>query len=693
MRVVGDSQGKSLEPMDSWAPVRYSIAGTGPGGQTFSISSLTQSVETKLLPGDWLIEVKAYSESDIEVGIGSTTCTLLPSKRVTGQITLYPIRGTGSIELVIHNSLQTQTGSRVVGTLEYKGIAGPGGLPTQETLNIDIPVSQSIVSFPSVQAGYYLVNLKHIDIEGTAVGGTVDTILVVAGYLTGGTCVLVMGDPQIGLSTIVHPYSTLPLPIMSAPHVASSDHLPRPLAISTYTGSSGEGITRNWYNNGVLLGSALPIVDSQGVLGSSSFTSPQIAAMGGISVAKIDFIEESLSDVRSGAGGVVYYLNNGNNADGFAWLASYDYRSTMCPPVHVNGSFLNSDGTGSSYPAKVVAGSPSGVIAIGGLDEEGALNVFHSSYEAISTSEGGNVPMPLETSWLRLWRDKLRIGGVIKNFDRLAVSDSGTLIAGASSSSNWIKLYVLNERGCIVSSAECVASVSTTPDLQYVRALQFSADGQKLFALSNTTKSVIVFNISQGTLIYERTVQLSTASSISAQDMKRLKNGDLVVTASETSQVFILRDNGSGLALIQTLDRPGVGTILYRPSSIVISEIGDAFYVLNDSTKILCFERQGSDPFAAVQSFTLPASIGSAKVLATGGIDPADGREFLFSAGGLAAGFFTIESNRSLGSTASLAPNATFSDGIPTGDSACTVGGTIILGGGTVGVVSVFGKP
>jgi WD40 repeat protein len=687
-----DSHAKSLEPMDSWAPVRYSIAGTGPQGETFSISSLTQSIETKLAPGDWSIEVKAYSESNIEVGKGTTTCNLLPSKRVTGHITLYPIRGTGSIELVIHNSLQTQTGSRVVGTLEYRGIAGPQGFPAQETLIIDIPVDQSIVSFSNVQAGHYLLNVRHIDTEGTAVGGTVDTILVVAGYLTGGTCVLVMGDPQLGLSTIVHQYSTLPLPIMSAPHIASFDHLPRPSAISTYGAVAGEEVARHWYNNGILLGDALPIADTQGVLGHTSFTSPSIPDMEGISVAKLDFIEESLGDVRSGAGGLIYYLNTGNNSGSFAWLASYDYRSAMCPPLHVNGSFLNSDGCGVSYPAKFVAGSPSGMIAIAGLDEEGALHVFHSPYEAAAMTESGNEAMPLETSWVRLWRDKLKVGGTVKNFDRLAISDSGNMIAAASSSASWVKLYVLGERGGIVSSSECVASVATTTDLQYVRALQFSADGQKLFALCNTSKSVIVFNVSQGTLTYERTVQLSTAPSISAQDMKRLKNGDLVVTASESSQIFILRDEGSGLSLKQTLDRPGVGTILYRPSSIVVSEIGDAFYVLNDSAKIICFERQGTDPFLATNSCAIPPAIGSAKVLSLGGIDPIDGKEFLFSAGGLSAGFYTMEANRSLGSASSLAPHPTFTDGIATGDSACMVGSAIILGGGTAGIVSVFGK-
>ncbi|TXT49168.1 MAG: hypothetical protein FD137_770 [Spirochaetes bacterium] len=679
---------RTIAPSSSWIPVRYTISGQGPGESTFSLESGSLNAQAQLLPGDWHIQVSGFTALGLEVARGSLDCALLPNKRVELDLTLYPLQGSGQVNLHIIFSSPLGEGGRIKGSLAYLGLPGHVGA-AQPVLEFDYASSQPDFILENIAAGYHKVSLWAQDAEGTRVGGLVDSILVVNGLSTSGTYTIPIGAPEANFNNALYSIDPLPPPCMTVRHLAPANHPPRPAAFPTYVPQAGETTAQGWHLFGDYEIEARGLAET-GVLGEGWYTTPYLTDLETASFATLSFFQSSRLDWRACAGTCGLDLLQGNESGNYEWKASYNYRAAMDLPFHAYGSA--GTGTGASYQVRALGVSASGIIAVSGLDQDAALHVFGSTGSASVNTVIGPFPITDHVSWVRLWRDRIKVGGTEKSADRLGVSPDGSWIAAASSFTTWLKLYKLGERGLILGTYEFTSASSGLAELQNIKALGYSTDNSTLYIIANTSKHLIAMDLSGGEPVFKYKLQLSsTPDSIFLDDLKVLADGTIIVTARDSSQIFLVNDDGTAMVVVQTLDRPGVGTALYKPTSIALSRDGTTFFVLNDGARILGFSKGQGSFHGLLFSYPLPSPIDSAKVIC-GFYDWRMGdSEGLFCAGSGYAGFFTLGLEKTISSFTALPPHQSFSDGIMNAETAASLEGEIIMGGGSAGTVSVFG--
>jgi hypothetical protein len=680
---------KTITPSSSWIPVRYTIMGEGPAESTFSLESGSLDAQARLVPGDWHIQVSGYTALGLEVARGSLDCALLPNKRVELAVTLYPLQGSGQVSLHILFSSPLGDGGRIKGTLDYLGLPGhPGGNPVP-AIEFDYPSSQSDFTLENVAAGYQKLSLWAQDSEGSRVGGLVDSILIVQGLVTSGSYTISIGAPEANFNSALYPLDPLPPPRLTVRHLAPANHPPRPAAFPVYVPDIGETTAQGWHLFGDYEIEARSLAETN-ILGQGWYTTPYLTDLETASFATLSFFQSSHRDWRACAGTCGLELRQGNESGSFEWKASYDYRAAMDSPFHSYGTA--GAGTGTSYQVRALGVSASGIIAVSGLDQDAALHVFGSTGSASVQTVIGPFPITDHVSWVRLWRDRIKIGGTDKSADRLGVSSDGAWIAAASSLTTWLKLYRLGERGVVLGTYEFTSASPGLAEMQNVKALGFSPDNSTLYLVANTTKHLIAIDLSTGTPVFKYKEQLSTAtSSISLDDLKVLADGTIIVTARDSSQIFLVNDNGTRMTVAQTLDRPGVGTALYEPTSIALSRDGKTFFVLNSGARILGFAKGQDSVYGLQFSYPLPSPITSAKVICSFYDWRMGDSEGLFSAGSSNSGFFTLGPDKTISSFAALPPHQSFNDGMQISETAASLEGEIIIGGGSAGIVSVFG--
>ena len=676
---------KSIIPSEDWGPARFVITGTGPGGSVVSLESGDMNIETKLVPGDWEIDVKAFSAANKEVAAGTLTCLLQPGRTTAANIVLYPLEGTGNLSIAITSNIAVPAGGRITGNLAYKGLPGHPAPSEPTTLAIDIPSEQTSLSFEALQSGHYSISLKLLASDGVVSGGCVDTVMVMSGFLSEGTCLIEMGMPVADLTATLYPSSSLTPPLLSVEHTFSRTHGYMPLAIPLHVPEAGDEIARKWYANGEEAGEAVRLTGNRGILPEGTFAFPQGIPLSPLSLVRADIVEESLSTFRAGSASVTLGAGEGDDSGTFGWRASYDYAAALSPSLHQNTA-TNNSGSGSMYAAKAIAASPSGLVAVSGLDGDGALHAFAAGYgaELDPAVAGAGKVLSIDASWVRLWREKIRVANVVKTADRLAISNDGRFIASASSQSNWIHLCSLDSSGTLLA----VFTATAEGDL---KALCFSPDSGKLYAAANSTKKIYAFNINETGISPAWSTQLTSGGeTLSLQDMAVTSSGSIIVTAKDASRIYILSNEGS-LNAEMTIQGASGGTDPYHPGALAISSRGDAFYVLCDEEKIIRYSRADSlSPYAPEAFFILPAAAEGSCFLAAG-TQSGETAEIVAAAGGATIELFEIGGDGTFlnGYPLNSAP------GVPAGtqmsDMLCFARGAFLLSGGTSGVVSVFG--
>lgn len=684
---------RSIAPLEEWSPSRFMISGTGPGGAELLLDSSATAVERKLVPGEWTITIRAFSATDKEVAAGSSTCLLQPGRTTSAKIVLFPLEGSGNLNLTIEKNLEVPAGGRIAGSLSYKGLTGKPAPQTSTVLPIDIPAEQQTLAFESLAAGHYSINLKLSGSDGIVSGGCVETILVMAGFQTSGGCTITMGMPVVDLSAALYPASALPAPIVSVEHSFSESVQPLPLAVSRYLPEAGETMLRRWYSNGEESGPAVELVGNRGVLPAGTFAYPRATGPSSISVQRADFVEESEQSFRAGSASVTLDAGDSCENSGINWRTSYNYASALGPSLgETTGTMTN--GTGSTSAIKTVAASPSGLIAISGLDEEGALHAFGAGYgaELDPIACPGVAGLSIDASWIRLWRNKMKVGTTYRNSDLLAVSNDGRFIAAALSNSDWIWLAKLDEGGLFLNSYTAQAGSAGLADLISIKGLCFSSDGQYLYVAANTNKKVFAIGVDESGFGQAKDLALeaANAASPSLADVKVTRSGSIIVSAEATSKIYSIQD---GIAFDSLTTIPGSSESgPYHPTSIAVSSEGDAFYVLCNEDEILCFSRTDpSSPYTQTSSFSLPYEAEGAKCIAAGP-SPEGGGEILAAAGGDSLAFFDMAADRTPAATVSIPASSFALAGIANANALSYVRGAFILGGGTSGIVSVFGR-
>ena len=691
----GRGPGKSLTPAEPWTPSRYAISGSGPGGAEFALESAETSAETKLVPGEWNIVVRAISTGGKGVASGTSRCILQPGRTTATRVILLPLEGTGDLALSIVKNFEIPAGGRISGTLDYRGLPGHPAPSSPSPLPIDIPAEQTSVSFPGIKAGHYMVSLKLSDSDDVIAGGIVETILVMAGFLTEGTCPITMGSPGLEFSLLPLPFSPLPPPFLSVSHIVSQNHSFLPLAISRSAESGGGETPGRWFVNGVEIGSGVRLAGNLGLFPPNTLVFPPDSASDpSLSLLRADYVESSGSSFQTGSAGVTARAGKSLEAGSYGWRGSYDCASAAGPALHESSSPFSA-GTGAPYAVKAVAGSPSGLVAAAGLDKEGAIHAFAAGYgaELDLLASPGTSTLPIDASWIRLWRDEIRIGGSAKNADRLAVSKDGGFIAAASSVSSWLRVYALDTDGRIIGSYDQTSSTPNLGDFSNIKALCFSEDGKRLYAAANSPEAVYSFDVGRSGVSFASRLALErvTASSLMLQDLKVTASGMIAVTSREASRVYIVRDQAS-LSLEAIVEKEADGSGPDNPTSIAVSTEGDAFYVLCDGETVLCLARDNpSSSYTQASVFPIPAIAKNSSFL-NAGKNPDGTPDILLVSGGPALVFIEMGLDRLPVELNSLSPPVGDETGIASANGACFVRGAFVLAGGPAAVLSVFGS-
>jgi hypothetical protein len=689
----GGAKPASIGPSEDWSPSRFMISGTGPGSAELSLESSDTAVERKLVPGEWTIVIKAFSAAGKEVASGLSICLLQPGRTTSAKIVLFPVEGSGDLSLAIDKNLEVPAGGRITGSLSFKGLPGKPAPQASMVLPFDIPAEQATLAFEGLAAGHYGINLKLADSDGIISGGCVETILVMAGFLTSGSCAITMGMPVVDLSAVLFPASSLPAPLASVEHSYSGSVQPLPLAISRYAPEGEETMLRRWYGNGEEAGPAVELIGNRGVLPAGTFAYPRAIGSSSISVLRADFVEESQQSFRAGSASVTLDAGDSCENSGIRWRASYNYASALGPSLgETTGVMTN--GTGRASPIKAVAGSPSGLIAVLGLDDPSALHVFAAGYgaELDPATSPDAAHLSIDASWIRLWRNKTKVGSTFRNPDRLAVSNDGRFIATALEGSNWIWLGLLDEKGLFVNALTVMSTDDADlANMSSIRGLCFSADSRKLYVAARAKGTIYAFSVGETGISLASSCELDTQNdTLPLKDIEVTRSGNLVVSAEDSSTIYLLAD-GTGLGSLTAIQGNSESDP-YHPTAITISEEDDAFYVLCDEDEVVCFSRTDPlSPYSQASSFSLPYEAEGANCLAVGK-SPTGGGEILAAAGGDSLIFFEMAADRTPDTTAIFPASSCGQADIADANALSYINGAFVLSGGASGIVSVFGR-
>ena len=690
----GKTGERSLVPSSPWTPQRYVVSGTGPDGAVFSVESAQTSLKQRLVPGEWTIEVRALTSGGTVVASGTAVCVLEPSLSTQAQVTLSPLAGKGSLNLTIGLNFAVSAACAFHGTLSYIGRPGCADSPEVDPVDLAIPVTDPRISLPSLESGQYTLSLYLIDEKGKAVGGCFETILILSGFDTSGTCTIELGMPEVALAATLVPYAPLEAPILSVPCIVSDLAGFRPIARSAPREAGMAMVTRAWHIAGIESAPAAAILpDAGAALPSGLFIMGPSPAAASLNRARYDLVETCAAESRAGSTSTWAEEEAGSRQGGFGWQASFDSGIMKVPSL--GGAMDMYSGAPPRYRVKAVAASASGLVVVSGLDEESAIHALAAPYGAAVDSLAGADKVPLNTSWIRLWKDKIKVGTTARTADRLALSEDGSFLAAASSASNWLRLYSLGSGGAIQGFTDITSSLAGFEGLDGVKALAFFRAGSNrlLFALCSSSRSVLVLDVSSQGLAPRAAIALDPSGesgSLSLQDLKVLDSGKVIVTASEASRIYVLGDDGTGYRIEATISRLD-GSGPYHPGPLALSPSTGGFYALCDKTAILGYEPAGGSSFTLARTVALrPRSTGATTL--SSARDAGGTGDLLFVAGGETVEFIDRHPHELFMDEVELESNASRTDGIASAEGSSCLRGAFILGGGISGYISVFGS-
>ncbi|HOV93624.1 MAG TPA: hypothetical protein PLT87_01950 [Spirochaetales bacterium] len=694
----GQSNSKSIMPSDEWKIAKYTIDGLNTDGSTISLTSIDGNANVDLKPGEWTFSLKAFTAAGLEVASSTQTVKLQPSRSATITATLLPIQGEGSLQLTITSGYQLGATDSINGALVYLGLPGYPKPASTSQIPITVTSAQNIYTSSSIPAGYYELNLKITDEYGNSVAGLADVVLVLTGLQTKGTCNVEVGNSGTTFSPQTVDVRLLPPLITSVKHMLSYNALISPLALPP-DGNDFADLESCWFANGSDDGNSLTLVDPCRFPNNALFY-PPIYTSPGISQIRMDVVARSASSGRIATGDTLLNFINGPEGTWSRWVSGYNYKAATGQSLFRKGIEGNT-GTGTKATVRGLACSKQGLVAVTGMDYDSAIHTFMTSSGVRIQSDGLGVFLtPVSSSWVRLWRDQFKIDSSAKNADVVAVSTDGLHIAAtqAGSTSGWLRIYNLNPAGDIVSTFTTSPATGGPSNLRELKALRFSNDGSRLYAVSGQTKSLFSYVYDGSTWSLRSIVSLTDVGS-SSQNVKGLEvtpSDAIVISSAETSKLFVFRDDGSGnLSLDHTITPNTSGYVLKAPSALTSSAQYDGFYVVNDAKEILLYIRsESSRPYTLLTGIPLEASLVGAKSISVYDLQRGDREEVLCVVGGSNVGLYKI--NTLWGTVVDqdlIHPDALDLSGLANADTVCNDGKSFFIGGGSSGIVSVIEVP
>jgi hypothetical protein len=690
---------KNITPTEPWTPSKYSVSGKGPGGIIFFKDSSNPRFVATMDPGTWDLDIRALSAAGKALASRTISAKLDAGKINTIGVTLLPEKGAGSLLLNIVRNFASETDYNIEGNLTFLGLPGQ----TTSTPPLPIPLlvtpDQNSISIDSLTAGYYTLNLKLKRPDGTIAGGMADTVLILAAYNTSGTCTISAGQPGIDFSFNVYPFTPLLPAVMSVDHASSMNRPFIPVGLVKTPSPPDSGISSQWYFNGEQGDVARKILGNRGVLPENSYGCFPSLEILDQTLVRADLVMREDSSMRAGSSSSSIWLRNEFKTPSFGWRGMYDFKSATSLSVFGKNP-LTDAGTGVKADVRAVASSKDGLIIISGMDKDNAIHAFATAAQAELDYSGDEAPyfLPVETSWIRLWRDEIKINGSARNADRVAISKTSGYIALSSSASNWLRVYALDTFGRIIGIADyCAPMIGEKPEFSDFRGLCFSENGERLYVLSNNQEAIHVFstkNVASGNLEYLSKYSFDElcTESLSMQDLKLSNDSTLIATSSEASKIYLFEDIDGSLLLLSTIERTLGDINLYKPSCVAVSHRADRFYVLANGTNVLAYEKSPQTGcYSFSTSYPVPAGAQSASLLSLG--DAAEGNinpERLCVAGGYQLGIIFIGENGVAALSEGLAAETDDSSGITDSCALSYTRGGFLLGGRKTGTVSLF---
>jgi DNA-binding beta-propeller fold protein YncE len=461
---VEGSRGLVYDPAPLPGDLQVFLQGAGPGGALLApVPVMGPALELKLCAGDWVFQARAVDGEGAVFLAGTTAATVHPATGARVAITLSPLPGLGT--LAVAYSAPLDVSSYAVWNCNLTDKVGSSISNWEDLLAVS---GRTVADIP---AGYYLLGSRLLDGQ-LLLAGRVDLVRVLAGRSTSAMVALAVPEAGAGINLELDHRAPVALTATLLSRVAVRGFPLRVRATGPAGGASGISSGADfWWS---AMGTAL----AQGELAD-------IPTLGLPRSGVIDLI--AFSGTSAGAASLAYSLVEPPVRDGWCLYATVGL---------------------AEEPTSQVLGRPAMVAASLFGAQAGGLTGSQTGSGTLSTASGPILAVASDgtSSKLELWQPDpysgelvpgasttVRIGGTARKASILAISGDGSYVGAAASESGWIWLVPVASDGKLGTPVELVGGSGDLSGLGYVRGLALSPSADRLYALSNSDRSVYVF--------------------------------------------------------------------------------------------------------------------------------------------------------------------------------------------------------
>ncbi len=180
LNISSPFQTNTLLPDIDMTPASYDFSGTGPDGAAFSFTDVQPPVmASNLAPGYWTITANAKNAAGTVIGMGEQITTLYPGQSQTINVTVSPVEGYGTLDLVVN-----WTAEEIFDPSVEAQLIPVSGSPIDLTFVIEV-AGTAAFSSNSIPTGFYTLVEQLLD-NGILVMGAVEVVRIVKDQTTYG---------------------------------------------------------------------------------------------------------------------------------------------------------------------------------------------------------------------------------------------------------------------------------------------------------------------------------------------------------------------------------------------------------------------------------------------------------------------------------------------------------------------------
>ncbi|MFH2116134.1 MAG: hypothetical protein ABIJ86_16665 [Spirochaetota bacterium] len=531
------------------------LQGTGPGGALLTEVPVTgAALEMSLCTGDWVFDARAEDGEGVVFLAGTAAATVHPATGAMVAIALSPVPGLGS--LTVAYTMPTQVSASAVWNCDLTAQEGLVVAAWEDQLEAS---SRAVAGIPS---GYYMLGSRLLDGE-LLLSGRVDLVRLLAGRSTAIPLALEIPLASVGLDVELDHRAPVGV---SAALLSRAAVRGFPLRVRA-TGPVGfpSGVDYRWSAMGTPL--------AQGELAD-------IPSLGLPRSGVIDLV--AFSGTSAGAAGLAYSLAEPVAKDSWSFyaavgLADEPASQVLGRPAMIAASLVASQGG---------SGAAAAVVAIASDETSSKLELWMSD-----PASGEMVPGASAA---------IRIGGTVKKATILRISGNGSYVGAAASESGWIWLVPVGTDGSLGTPVELVGGSGDLSGMGYVRGLAFSPSADRLYVLSNSDRSVYVFQRMDAAWALLQRFALDDQPCGLLSVLKALaisSDGSRLAVAAASSDVVAILDTGAGGLEWRGEARRTAGfTDIDYPQSLVFSPGGRLAVGCKDSGALVILDVDAVPP-------------------------------------------------------------------------------------------------